>query len=218
MKINLCLVALLVTAASAICRPVSVELKPTEVVIESDLAPITVRFDARSHTNYGPVGCDSSGSLVDAAGTSGEPGLMFKFGEEKLRLAVTAEVVSEVVNIHAKWDTKSNPAGVWWQSVCIPAAIAQDMIVEINEQPALSSADPEIAKKPPSLLDVSKITFKQASTGKVLFEISGTFPRISINSKENSGEDVRIGLEATPDWSHGNLLDLPESNWQIVFP
>ena len=92
------------------------------------------------------------------------------------------------------------------------------MIVEINEQPALSSADPEIAKKPPSLLDVSKITFKQASTGKVLFEISGTFPRISINSKENSGEDVRIGLEATPDWSHGNLLDLPESNWQIVFP
>ena len=218
MKINLCLAALLVTAASAICRPVSVELKPTAVVIESDLAPITVRFDARSHTNWGPVGCDSSGSLVDAAGTSAEPGLMFKFGEEKLRLAVTADVVSETVNIHAKWDTKSNPAGVWWQSVCIPAAIAQDMIVEINEQPALSSADPEIAKKPPSLLDVSKITFKQASTGKVLFEISGTFPRISINSKENSGEDVRIGLEATPDWSHGNLLDLPESNWQIVFP
>ena len=65
----------------------------------------------------------------------------------------------------------------------------------------------------------SKITAKRTSSGKVLFEMQGEFPRVRFGAPERAKDAWKEIVICPANMGPGmGLLDMPESRWQIKFP
>ena len=81
-----------------------------------------------------------------------------------------------------------------------------------------SDKDVDACRKAWQVKGGSKITAKRTSSGKVLFEITGEFPRVQVGTNERpavTGKEIVLQQENLG--AGKGLLDLPESRWQIKF-
>jgi len=196
--------------SSAAERPVNVEVNKNTIRILTDLPDLTIFYDVAESP--------SRGSLTGDDG--GQPGLLFQFKEGELRLTSTASVKGGVVDIKTKWDTDKNPPGRWEQVLKIPQELSDDLLIEVDGEPAFSSAHPDIVKKDRQLwfdLIDATISFKKESTGKTLFKVKCSFPNVVFHFRPDQPDfGILTRFRSNRD-CFGNLLDMPESNWKIVF-
>lgn len=136
---------------------------------------------------------------------------------EKFQLKTSADVNADTVVVTTQWSPSSSQSGVWSQQLWVPESLAQDLRVEFDGNPVFSNFDFK-SVAPPIQLDVSKISFIEASTSKTLFQISGTFPRVHMAYNPAKRGDIHITVYSSRDGKTGNLMDLPESIWTITFP
>jgi len=223
MKTKFCLAAaVLLATIPSTWAGLGVFAEKNYIEISSDLPPLRVTFPIyRPHGMPGAgVEWQLDGLTKDGVPTT--PGAIFDIEGDKLKLNISHELGVGTVTFKSKWDTIINPWGTWGAKIQIPFELSSDLIVEIDGVPHFASDDPKVHT--PSLINASQIIFKQASTGKMLFEIKGTFPRIECKANPNVPEQG-IAIYMWQDvWQAGTInaerrmLDFPQLNWQIVFP
>lgn len=112
----------------------------------------------------------------------------------------------------AAWSGETPVQGFGRLDFRVPGTLTSDLLIECNGQPVFSSPD-KVSKAPPNV----PLVFRQASTGKFLFRLKGSFFVGLEFLADRPTDGLTVRLTPFPKTSDCQLGDYREIAWEIDF-